>query len=447
MSSDDTIAAISTATGRGGIGIVRVSGSRASEVAQSITRRRLEPSQFVYTPFYDHGESVVDRGLALYFQAPASYTGEDVVEFQGHGGPAILELLLQRVLALGVRQARAGEFTERAFLNDKIDLAQAEAVSDLIDSVSASAAKAAVRSLSGEFSRQIHQLNEQLIGLRVYIEAALDFAEEEIDFLSSSELSERASTLDAEFQRVMQHARQGQLLKEGMTIVIAGRPNVGKSSLLNRLSGTDSAIVTDIAGTTRDVLREHIHLNGLPLHILDTAGIRESQDPVEREGVRRAQVEIGQADRILWVMDASQARQTELDADLPADIPIDRILNKCDLHDIPAGIEYHAADSGATLSISAKTGQGIDLLIEHLQQSVGYEQNTEGVFLARGRHLTALNEAHLATTSALQKLRNQLPELAAEDLRAAQTALNEITGEFSSDDLLGRIFAGFCIGK
>jgi len=446
--ANDTIAAISTAAGRGGIGIVRVSGDQARKIAQTITHRELEPNRFIYTPFYDEQSAVLDFGLALYFQRPASYTGEDVVEFQGHGGPAVLQLLLNCVLALGVRQARAGEFTERAFLNNKIDLAQAEAVSDLIDSVSASAAKAAVRSLRGDFSTQVHHLTELLINLRVYVEAALDFAEEEIDFLSSSELSARAAELEAEFQRILQDAHQGQLLKDGLTLVIAGKPNVGKSSLLNCLTGTNSAIVTEIAGTTRDVLREHIHLNGLPLHILDTAGIRESDDPIEQEGVRRARSEITHADRVLWVTDVEDNGIEDKDLSLPVGIPVDRIVNKIDLCSMSALIEYDPSGTEARINLSAKTGQGVDLLTQHLQRSVGYQQDTESVFLARSRHVSALKLAYSATQSALEKLRQQnQPELAAEDLRSAQTALNEITGEFSNDDLLGRIFAGFCIGK
>ena len=448
--SSDTIAAVSTATGRGGIGIVRISGSDAKRIATVITGQSLQPSQFVYTSFVDADGSAIDYGVALLFAGPASYTGEDVAELQGHGGPAVLELLLQRVLSLGARSAQPGEFTQRAFLNDKIDLAQAEAVSDLIDSASVNAAKAAVRSLGGVFSSQVHDLVEQLIDLRVYVEAALDFAEEEIDFLSSDELKSRATSLGDAFQSILASAQQGQLLKDGMTLVIAGAANVGKSSLLNCLTGMDSAIVTDIAGTTRDVLREHIHLDGLPVHILDTAGLRDSSDPVEQEGIRRARAEIAEADRVLWVIDASDAESAKVDLQLPDGVPVDRIFNKCDLVNLPASVTTagEGSSDATDIYLSAKTGTGIDLLSQHLKQSVGYQQHTEGVFLARARHVEALKRGYTLTRSALSQLQqHNTPELAAEDLRRAQTALNEITGEFGSDDLLGRIFAGFCIGK
>lgn len=445
-SSKDTIAAIATATGRAGIGIIRVSGERAAEIARTVTKHQVEPGHFFYSPFWDAEDRIVDYGIALYFANPASYTGEDVFEFQGHGGPAVLDVMLQHILSLGVRQSRAGEFTERAFLNDKLDLAQAEAVSDLINSASAGAAKAAIRSLNGEFSTRIRQLVEQLIDLRVFVEAALDFAEEEIDFLSSDELRTRAGEVEENFSNILLQAQRGRVLKDGITLVIAGAPNVGKSSLLNRLTGADSAIVTPIAGTTRDVLREHIHLDGLPLHILDTAGIRDSDDPVEREGVRRARAEIHAADRILWVTDEPDSTP---DPDTyPADKPVDLVFNKIDLTGQVATIDYDQTRSQARIALSAKTGAGMDLLIEHLKRSVGYEQDEENVFLARNRHIVALESAHDATRNALDKLQtSNQPELAAEDLRLAQNALNEITGEFTSDDLLGRIFASFCIGK
>ena len=392
-------------------------------------------------------KAIIDYGIAVYFKNPESYTGEDVVELQGHGGPAVLSLLLKSVLSVGARQSRPGEFTERAFLNDKLDLAQAEAVSDLIESDSEAAAKAAVRSLGGALSDAVSDLLEQLIALRIYIEAALDFAEEEIDFLSSDELKHRTQTLMDAFDQSIAASQQGRLLKEGLSLVIAGKPNAGKSSLLNRLSGKDSAIVTDIPGTTRDVLREHIELDGLPLHIIDTAGLRDSDDPVEREGVRRARHEINQADRVLLVVDANDPEPPELPADIPADVPVDIIYNKIDQTGDAVSIDYTATGT-ATIKLSIKQDTGIDLLIGHLTDSVGFQSDTEGVFLARQRHVDALIEARAATKQAIAQVSNgDMPELAAEDLRRAQRALNEITGEFSNDDLLGRIFAGFCIGK
>lgn len=445
-SSARTIAAVATAAGRGGIGIIRVSGPAALSIGQQITGVELVAGEFRYTLFNDRDNNVIDAGVALYFQNPHSYTGEDVVELQGHGGSAVLELLLQRVLECGAVAARPGEFTERAFLNDRIDLAQAEAVADLIESANTEAAKAAMRSLQGDFSRQVYALVEQLIELRVYVEAALDFAEEEIDFLSSPELQDRAQRLKTDFATLMANLAQGRLLKEGMSVVLAGAPNVGKSSLLNQLTGTDTAIVTDIAGTTRDVLREQIFLNGLPLHIIDTAGLRESTDAVEREGVRRARQEMADADRILWLQDGTQPQYAMLPDNLPNTIPVDVIVNKIDLCDKPAGVEIE--NDKTSIFLSAATGEGVDLLIDHLQSSVGFMENTEGVFLARQRHVDALMKASSATEQALKQLQiRNLPELAAEDLRSAQLALNEITGEFSSDDLLGRIFRGFCIGK
>lgn len=441
-----TIAAVATAAGRGGIGIVRVSGPEAAAIGKEITGCDLIAGQFRYTPFKDAQRNTIDAGIALFFQSPHSYTGEDVLELQGHGGTAVLELLLRRVLECGAVAAGPGEFTERAFLNDRMDLAQAEAVADLIESANTEAAKAAVRSLQGDFSRQVHALVEQLIELRVYVEAALDFAEEEIDFLSSPELLDRAERLKTDFTSLMSNLAQGRLLKEGMTVVLAGAPNVGKSSLLNQLTGTDTAIVTDIAGTTRDVLREQIFLDGMPLRVIDTAGLRESTDAVEREGVRRAREEMDNADRILWLQDGSNIGDTELPTNLPADLPVDVIINKIDLTGKTPSIEKE--DDQTRICLSAETGEGIDLLVNHLQRSVGFMQNTEGVFLARQRHVDALVRGFDATVHALQQLRIQnLPELAAEDLRTAQQALNEITGEFSSDDLLGRIFQGFCIGK
>lgn len=454
IDNNDTIAAIATAPGRAGIGIVRVSGPQAAELGQRITGKYIKPGRFVYTPFLDSDNSIIDQGVALYFAAPHSYTGEHVLELQGHGSPAILQLLLQRVLSAGVRLARPGEFTERAFLNDRIDLAQAEAVADLIDASSVTAARAAVRSLSGEFSAAIQLLLTQLIELRVYVEAALDFAEEEIDFLADDELHRRASRLSTSFSDLLRNVQQGRLLNEGMTVVLAGLPNVGKSSLLNRLTGTDAAIVTEIAGTTRDVLREDIHLDGLPIRIIDTAGLHQSQDIVEREGMRRTRRAIEDADRLLWVTEAGRELSDEehrVLSEFPVELPVDLICNKSDLL---AGTAVSHSTQGTSqpvynaLYLSALTGDGVETLVEHLKTTIGYQQGVEGAFIARQRHVDALQRAAVASRQAVSRLQQeQAAELAAEDLRLAQQALSEITGEFSSDDLLGEIFAGFCIGK
>jgi tRNA modification GTPase len=355
-------------------------------------------------------------------------------------------MLLQRVCELGARIAQAGEFSERAFLNDKMDLAQAEAIADLIEADSAEAARAAVRSMEGEFSALITDLVEQLIRLRIYVEAALDFPEEEIDFLADAHVSTELNSLVTSIEQVWASARQGALLREGMTVVIAGRPNAGKSSLLNALSGRESAIVTHIEGTTRDVLREHIQIDGMPLHVIDTAGLRETDDPVEQEGVRRAWKEIEKADRILLVVDQQQTNVDNLLENLPKSIEKTRIHNKIDITGEKAGIQQ--LEDGAVVSLSAKTGEGIDLLKTHLKQCMGYEQSTEGRFMARRRHLTALNTAHESIKAAQENLQTvRAGELIAEELKTAQNALAEITGEFSSDDLLGRIFSSFCIGK
>lgn len=419
----------------------------------------------VFRPFLDEQSTPIDSGIVLFFKAPASYTGEDVVELQGHGGPAILDVLLRRVLELGARLARPGEFTERAFLNGKMDLAQAESVSDLISSGSEAAARAAVRSLDGQFSDKVSDITEELIGLRVYVEAALDFAEEEIDFLSSTELTERAASLQEKFQRLDREVQQGQLLRDGLTVVIAGAPNAGKSSLLNQLSGTDTAIVTDVAGTTRDVLREHIQIDGMPLHIIDTAGLHESEDPIEKEGIRRALAALERADHVLWIVDGTQQRLDEkslvhnipqnLLEKLPDDIHFDIVVNKTDLLDKNPGIELNhskdtstSSDAFSIIHLSAKTGEGISILSTHLKSVAGFSDSNSGQFIARRRHLDALRRASASIKLGLAQLQKQNnAELAAEDFRSAQASLGEITGEFTDDDLLGRIFAGFCIGK
>ncbi|WP_435606871.1 tRNA uridine-5-carboxymethylaminomethyl(34) synthesis GTPase MnmE [Pseudomonas knackmussii] len=450
----ETIAAVATAQGRGGVGIVRVSGPRALPIAISLSGREPQPRYAHYGPFYDEDGEVIDEGLLLFFRGPNSFTGEDVVELHGHGGPVVLDMLLQRCLELGSRQARPGEFSERAFLNDKLDLAQAEAIADLIEASSAQAARNAVRSLQGEFSRRVHQLTEQLIQLRIYVEAAIDFPEEEIDFLADGHVLSQLDKVRAELAGVLREAGQGALLRDGMTVVIAGRPNAGKSSLLNALAGREAAIVTDIAGTTRDVLREHIHIDGMPLHVVDTAGLRTTDDHVEKIGVERALKAIGEADRVLLVVDSTAPEAVDpfslwpefLD-ERPDPARVTLIRNKADLSTSPIGLE-ESADGHVTLTLSARSGDGLELLREHLKACMGFEQTAESSFSARRRHLEALRHAgqHLDHGHS-QLLLAGAGELLAEDLRQAQHALGEITGAFSSDDLLGRIFSSFCIGK
>ncbi|MCW9003688.1 MAG: tRNA uridine-5-carboxymethylaminomethyl(34) synthesis GTPase MnmE [Gammaproteobacteria bacterium] len=444
----DTIAAIATPPGRGGVGIVRVSGPKSSEIAIKILGLCPEVRKATYLPFKDDTGDAIDTGIALYFQKPHSFTGEDVLELQAHGGPVVLDMLLKRVLSLGTRMARAGEFTEQAFLNDKMDLAQAEAVADLIEADSEEAVKAALRSLQGEFSQNVHNLVEKIIELRLYVEAALDFPEEEIDFISDGRVAGKLTDIETSLEEVFKSARQGCLLREGMTLVIAGRPNAGKSSLLNQLAGRESAIVTEIPGTTRDVLREHIQIDGLPLHVIDTAGLRESDDPVEQEGVRRAWKEIEQADRLILVLDDQHHEDDHLSIEdqMPAHIGITRVFNKIDISQRKAGLVE--TDRGVEIALSAKNGEGLDILKAHLKQCMGYEQSTEGRFMARRRHLDALELAQQHVQSARYSLEQlQAGELLAEELRQAQEYLNQITGEFTSDDLLGRIFSSFCIGK
>jgi tRNA modification GTPase len=450
MAHADTIAAIATAPGRGGIGIVRVSGPKAPEIAAVICGELPRTRQAVLTPFLDARGEPIDVGMALFFLAPHSYTGEHVLELQGHGGPVLLELVLERLCELGARRARPGEFTERAFHNGKIDLAQAEAVADLIDADSRAAARAAMRSLQGEFSSMVSGLIDGVTDLRAYVEAAIDFPEEEVDFLSDTELHERLESVRGHFQAVDAAARQGRLLREGMTLVIAGRPNAGKSSLLNRLAGHDAAIVTEVPGTTRDVLRERIDLDGMPLHVIDTAGLREAQDVVEREGVRRARAEIAKADRLLFVVDAAQDPQAgayvEEKARLPAELPVTIVLNKCDL---ATGVPVADTLAGPPrITVSALRGDGMDLLRAHLKASMGFETPGAGTVSARSRHLEALARAREHVEHAALQLRERRAgELVAEELRLAQQALGEITGQFSAEDLLGRIFSSFCIGK
>lgn len=438
----DTIAAIATPPGRGGIGVVRVSGDKAPAIAKTILGVEPRPRRAIVRPFLDACGEPIDHGVALFFVQPRSFTGENVLELHGHGGPVVMDLLLRRVIELGARLARPGEFSQRAFLNEKLDLAQAEAVADLIDSHTQQAARSALRSLQGAFSKEIEALAEALIELRGFVEAALDFPDEEIDFLADERITARLTGLQERLDTVTARARQGALLREGMTLVIAGRPNAGKSSLLNRLAGRETAIVTETPGTTRDVLRQEIQLDGLPLKIIDTAGLRETDDPIEYEGVRRAWKEIENADLILLIVDSTRGFEDQERAILEKLLkgaPVVVVWNKIDL-------QYPPADEhGDAIFISSKTGAGIDALVATLKARVGYEAAAEGVFTARRRHLTALRVAQQALAHAAAHA--QAGELLAEELRAAQQALGEITGEFTNEDLLGKIFADFCIGK
>ncbi len=448
MQPRDTISAVATPPGRGGIGIVRVSGEKAMEIARQLLGFEPTARNARYTSFTDSKGEVIDQGIALYFPKPHSFTGEDVLELQGHGGPVVMEMLLRRTLELGARLASAGEFSERAFLNDKIDLTQAEAIADLIDAETEAAARLANRTLQGALSDQIHNLVEQLTALRLYVEAAIDFPEEEIDFLSDGKVSTDLQSIIDKTRAILKNAQTGRLLRDGMTLVIAGRPNAGKSSLLNALAGVDSAIVTEIPGTTRDILRERISLDGIPLHIIDTAGLRESEDPIEQEGIRRARDQIEQADRVLWVYDGvADPEHFDLDTrDLPQSVPLTLVRNKIDLAgELP---RVRDMDLGTEVSLAAKSGLGLELLIDHLKTSIGYQDQSEGEFIARRRHLDALERALDQLYQGEEMLKNhQAGELLAEDLRQAQQILAEITGEFTADDLLGRIFSSFCIGK
>ena len=451
----ETIVAQATAPGKGGVGIIRVSGPLSVHVAEKIAGKCPKPRYADYLTFKGLDGSVLDQGIVLFFKGPNSFTGEDVVEFQGHGGPVVIDLLLQEITKIdGIRMARAGEFSERAFLNDKIDLAQAEAIADLIESTSVQAAKSALQSLQGEFSNKIHQLVELMIQLRIYVEAAIDFPDEEIDFLSDGKVAGDLDHIIESVERVKQQAQQGAIMREGMKVVIAGRPNAGKSSLLNALSGKESAIVTDIAGTTRDVLKEHIHIDGMPLHIIDTAGLRESPDTVEQIGIERAWKEIKEADKVLLMVDATTNDDIdphkiwpEFIDQLPENMPLTIVRNKIDLiGEDNAGIT--TINDLPVVSISAQNQLGIAELKQHLKAAVGFEGSTEGTFMARRRHLDAIDRAYSHLLQGKDQLHSFIAgEILAEELRIAQQHLNEITGEFSSDDLLGRIFSSFCIGK
>ncbi|NBI42780.1 tRNA uridine-5-carboxymethylaminomethyl(34) synthesis GTPase MnmE [[Haemophilus] felis] len=450
----ETIVAQATAPGRGGIGILRISGPQAVAVAHAVLGKCPKPRMADYLPFKDQEGHILDQGIALYFKAPHSFTGEDVLELQGHGGQVVLDLLLKRILQIdGVRLARPGEFSEQAFLNDKLDLAQAEAIADLIDASSEQAARSALKSLQGEFSNKINQLVDSVIYLRTYVEAAIDFPDEEIDFLADGKIEGHLNEIIHQLVQVRAEAKQGSILREGMKVVIAGRPNAGKSSLLNALAGREAAIVTDIAGTTRDVLREHIHIDGMPLHIIDTAGLRDASDEVERIGIVRAWNEIEQADRILLMLDSSQSEgqdfeqiRAEFLTKISGNIPVTIVRNKADLSGENEGI---VEEQGYTvITLSAKTKQGISHLREHLKCSMGYQTNMEGGFLARRRHLEALAQAEIHLQQGhIQLTQFHAGELLAEELRLVQQHLSEITGQFTSDDLLGSIFSSFCIGK
>lgn len=469
----DPIVAIATAPGRGAVGIVRVSGKGLAPLVQSLCGRELRPREATYLPFRDAQGQAIDQGLALYFPAPHSYTGEDVLELQAHGGPVVLQLLLARCLEAaqgtastgpvlpGLRVAQPGEFTERAFLNDKIDLAQAEAIADLIDASTEAAARSASRSLTGAFSHEIHALRDALIHLRMLVEATLDFPEEDIDFLEKADARGQLERLQATLAQVRQRAQQGALLREGIKVVIAGQPNAGKSSLLNALAGAELAIVTPIAGTTRDKVQQTIQIEGVPLHVIDTAGLRDSDDEVERIGIARAWSEIEGADAVLFLHDLSRMDQPDyLAADaavtasmqqkIPASVPVIDVWNKTDCTSTAVA---EAAGSGAvnrrSVRISARTGDGLEALRRILLEVAGWQSAPEGVYIARARHVQALAQvdAHLEQAAAQLLIPSPALDLLAEELRLAQNALGAITGEFSSDDLLGVIFSSFCIGK
>jgi len=441
----ETIVAPATPPGRGGIGIVRVSGPATRAIATAMLGGLPVPRHATVSIFSDSAGGAIDAGLALFFPGPESFTGEDVLELHGHGGPVVMDLLVARAIELGARMARPGEFTERAFLNDKLDLAQAEAIADLIDAGSAEAARAALRSLAGEFSREISELAELVMELRVFVEAAIDFPDEDAEFLASDEVRGRVADIVERFAAVNRSARQGRALRDGLNVVIAGRPNAGKSSLLNALAGFEAAIVTEIPGTTRDVLRERIHVDGLPIHVIDTAGLRDTADVVEVEGVRRARAEIGRADLVLYVVDAERGLDAAEQAALPAGATLLVIWNKTDLARArpPPALENHPV-----IPVSALTGAGLPALREQLKSAAGYQADAAGVFSARRRHLDALARAESLFELAAVRLAEQASfELVAEELRQAHEALGEVTGRVSSEQLLGAIFSGFCIGK
>jgi tRNA modification GTPase len=442
----DTICALATAYGQSGIGVIRVTGPLSKSISKKILHQDLEPRYAYYGSFFDNDNNLIDKGVAISFPGPNSYTGEDVVEFQGHGGVSVIRKLLETIISLDVRVAEPGEFTKRAFLNGKMDLVQAEAVQDLIQSSSEESALSAVRSLTGEFSEKINQILSELIALRVFVEATIDFSDEEIDFLESHEVSSKLYSLKLTLLNILESANQGAILRDGIHVAIAGKPNAGKSSLLNSLTKQPSAIVTDVAGTTRDVLKETIQIDGMPIHIIDTAGLHNSDNIIEQEGIRRAHTEINNADVVLLVYDASD-KSVDLSI-LPESVkdkPKIVIKNKIDLTGSKTGIQN--IQNNPEISISAKNGDGINIVRKALADFAGLNSNTEGVFLARKRHIIAINETLSFINSAISQLDGGASELVAEDLRQAGMHLGQITGEFSSDDLLGQIFSSFCIGK
>ena len=442
----DTICALATAYGQSGIGVIRVTGPLSKSISKKILHQDLEPRYAYYGSFFDNDNNLIDKGVAISFPGPNSYTGEDVVEFQGHGGVSVIRKLLETIISLDVRVAEPGEFTKRAFLNGKMDLVQAEAVQDLIQSSSEESALSAVRSLTGEFSEKINQILSELIALRVFVEATIDFSDEEIDFLESHEVSSKLHSLKVTLLNILESANQGAILRDGIHVAIAGKPNAGKSSLLNSLTKQPSAIVTDVAGTTRDVLKETIQIDGMPIHIIDTAGLHNSDNIIEQEGIRRAHTEINNADVVLLVYDASD-KSVDLSI-LPESVkdkPKIIIKNKIDLTGSKTGIQN--IQNNPEISISAKNGDGINIVRKALADFAGLNSNTEGVFLARKRHIIAINETLSFINSAISQLDGGASELVAEDLRQAGMHLGQITGEFSSDDLLGQIFSSFCIGK
>ncbi|HIF36610.1 MAG TPA: tRNA uridine-5-carboxymethylaminomethyl(34) synthesis GTPase MnmE [Candidatus Thioglobus sp.] len=446
MHKVETICALATAVGQSGIGVVRVSGPLSKTIANKLLQIELKPRHAYYGSFYDKDSNKIDKGVSIYFPGPNSYTGEDVIEFQGHGGMSVLRRLLETATFFGARLAEPGEFTKRAFLNGKMDLVQAEAVQDLIQSSSEQSALSAVRSLTGEFSEKINHLLADLTSLRVFVEATIDFSDEEIDFLESHEVSVKLQTLKNLLLEILETANQGAILRDGLYVTIAGKPNAGKSSLLNALTKQPSAIVTDIAGTTRDVLKETIHIDGMPLHIIDTAGLHNSNNIIEQEGIRRAHTEINNADVVLLVYDAKD-KLADLSI-LPEAVknkPIIYIRNKIDL--LKAKAKINEVENQTEVSLSAKNGDGIDLLRQALSEAAGYKPDGEGVFLARKRHILAIDLTLNYINSAIEQLEGGASELVAEDLRQAGMSLGTITGEFSSDDLLGEIFSSFCIGK
>jgi len=445
LQDGDTIAAIATPPGNGGVGVIRISGPRAAEIARRLAGKLPKPRYAVFRHFRDSSGGLIDSGLMLYFPGPASFTGEDVLELQAHGGRIVLDMLLRRVLECGARMAEPGEFSRRAFLNNKIDLVQAEAIADLITSSTEQAVRSAQQSLQGVFSQQVTELVDELIELRVFIEAAIDFVDDEIDFLSDGLVADRIKRLRGRIRIIQLSAQQGRLLHDGISVVLAGRPNAGKSSLLNALAGYDAAIVAELAGTTRDVLRERIQVDGMPLHIIDTAGLRDSDCTIEQEGVRRAQREIRQADVVLQLIDASDDSAVPGDLGLPTGATLIKVFNKIDLiGQAPGMLE---SECGVEIRLSAKTGQGLELLRAHLKRCAGYSDASENAFVARRRHVAALLGAEQALANAEAQMQAAAPELVAEELRQAQTGLASITGEFGVDDLLGEIFSSFCIGK